>query len=182
MNAFQQQTIFVAGALLCAAVSAVPDVRRRRIPNIVTAPAIFAGLALHAALGGWSGLGNSALAGLIAGVIFLAFWLAGGLGAGDVKLMVAVGCFSGLSPLPLLLISILLAGAVFALAVSVVHGRLRVTLRNVVELLLHHRRAGLKPHPDLNLKNAQTLRLPFALPAAAGCLFAICAQIWGLHL
>jgi prepilin peptidase CpaA len=182
MNAFQQQMIFVAGALLCAAISAVPDVRNRRIPNIVTGPAILAGLALHAVLGGWSGLGSSALAGLIAGVVFLAFWLAGGLGAGDVKLMIAVGTLSGLSPLPLLLISILLAGAVFALVVSVVHGRLRVTLRNVIELLMHHRRAGLKPHPDLNLKNPKTFRLPFALPAAAGCLLAIYAQIWGWHL
>jgi len=181
MDIPEQQTIFVAGALLCAIISAIPDVFRRRIPNVITGPAVLAGLALHAVTGGWSGLGNSALAGLIAGCIFLVFWLVGGLGAGDVKLMTAVGCFAGLSQLPLVLISTLVAGGVFAIAVSVAHGRLLQTLRNVVELIAHHRRAGLTPHPELNLKNSQTFRLPFALPAAAGCLFSIFMLIRGLH-
>jgi len=38
--------------------------------------------------------------------------------------------------------------------------------------------AGLKPHPDLTLSNARTLRLPFALPIAAGCLFTRCTPAW----
>jgi prepilin peptidase CpaA len=178
MHALSQQTVSLAGALVCAAVSAVPDVRRRRIPNRITGPAILIGLLLHALNGGWAGLGSSALAGLIAGAVFLVLWIAGGLGAGDVKLMAALGCFAGLAPLPLLLISVLMAAAIFALGVSVAHGRLRQTLHNVFELLAHHRRAGLTPHPELNLKNTQTLRLPFALPAAAGCL---CAIAWGVR-
>jgi prepilin peptidase CpaA len=67
---------------------------------------------------------------------------------------------------------------VFALAVSIYNGRLRETLRNVVNLLQHHGRQGLKPHPDLNLSNARTLRLPFALPIAAGCLYTLCTLAW----
>jgi hypothetical protein len=74
------------------------------------------------------------------------------------------------------------AGAGFALAVSIYNGRLRETLRNVGELLLHHGRRGLVPHPDLNLANACALRLPFALPIATGCLFALCALAVGAHL
>jgi hypothetical protein len=49
-----------------------------------------------------------------------------------------------------------------------------VTLRNVLELLRHHSSHGIKPHSELNLGNERTLRLPFALPIAAGCLFAFC--------
>jgi len=178
MDTLHQQAMFTAGALLCAGVGSVHDVRERRIPNLVTGPAIAAGLALHSFAGGWHGLGDSALAGLIAGAVFLVFCIVGGMGAGDVKLMAAVGCIAGLSPLPLVLIAVAIAGAVFAIAVSVRHGRLRETLHNVGVLLIHHGNNGLKPHPDLNLSNTGTLRLPFALPIAAGCLFSFCALIW----
>jgi prepilin peptidase CpaA len=75
-------------------------------------------------------------------------------------------------------ISTAIAGGVFALAVSIYHGRLRETLRNVVNLLQHHGRQGLKAHSDLNLSNARTLRLPFALPIAAGCLYTLCTLAW----
>jgi len=181
MDAFQQQLIFTGGALACAGLGSVPDVRSRRIPNRLTGPAILAGLVLHAAFGGWPGLGDSALAGLIAGGIFLVFFLAGGMGAGDVKLMAAVGCLSGLSPLPLLLVATAIAGAIFAIAVAISRGLFRETLRNVLELLRHHSSHGITPHNELNLGNARTLRLPFALPIAAGCLVAFYALASGLR-
>jgi prepilin peptidase CpaA len=175
MDALPQQLMFTGGALLCAGIGSIHDVRERRIPNRLTGPAIVAGLALHTVFGGWHGLEDSALAGLIAGGIFLVFFLAGGMGGGDVKLMAAVGCFAGLASLPLVMTSTAIAGAGFALAVGLYNGRLRETLRNVGALLQHHGSQGLTPHPDLNLSNARTLRLPFALPIAAGCLFTLCA-------
>jgi len=178
MDVLPQQLIFTGGSLLCASIGSVHDVRERRIPNFVTGPAVLAGLMLHTISGGWAGLGDSALAGLIAGGIFLIFFLAGGMGAGDVKLMAAVGCLTGLSPLRVVIISTVIAGAVFALAVGIYNGRLRETLRNVGELVAHHRQRGLRPHPDLNLSNERTLRLPFALPIAAGCLITLCTLAW----
>jgi len=181
MYALPQQLMFTGGSLLCASIGSVHDVRERRIPNAVTGPAILAGLMLHTISGGWAGLGDSALAGLIAGGIFLLFFLAGGMGAGDVKLMAAVGCFAGLAPLRMVVISTVIAGALFALAVGIYNGRLRETLRNVGALLVHHGQQGLKPHPDLNLTNTHTLRLPFALPIAAGCLFTLCTLAWGVR-
>jgi len=181
MDVLEQQLMFTAGTLLCAGIGAITDIRERRIPNLVTGPAVVAGLMLHAICGGWRGLEDSALAGLIAGGIFLIFFLAGGMGAGDVKLMTAVGCIAGLSPLPLVVISTALAGGLFALVVCMLHGRLRETLCNVAVLLQHHGRKGMTPHPDLNLSNARTLRLPFALPIAAGCLVALCIVAWEAH-
>jgi prepilin peptidase CpaA len=178
MDALPQELMFIAGSVLCAGIGSVHDVRERRIPNRVTGPAVVAGLVLHAVVSGWHGLGDSALAGALAGGIFLVFFLAGGMGAGDVKLMAAVGCIAGTAHLALVMISTAMAGAVFALAVSVARGRMRETLRNVGELLLHHGRRGLKPHEELNLGNARTLRLPFALPIAAGCLFTLCSVAW----
>jgi len=178
MNTHTLQLISTAGALLCASVGSVQDLRERRIPNNVTGPAIVAGLMLHTATGGFRGMGDAALAGAIAGALALIFWFAGGMGGGDVKLMAAVGCIAGLAPLRLLLFATAIAGAAFAIAVSLRHGRLRETLANVIALLQHHGRQGIKPHPDLNLSNPRALRLPFALPVAAGCLFTLCTLAW----
>ncbi len=174
--------MFTGGSLLCACIGSVHDVRERRIPNRVTGPAIIAGLTLHTVLGGWRGLGDSALSGVIAGVIFLVFYLAGGMGAGDVKLMAAVGCIAGTASLPVLAVSTAMAGGLFALAVGIYSGRLRETLGNAGALLAHHGRHGLRPHPKLTLSNTETLRLPYALPIAAGCLIALCSIAWKVRL
>jgi len=181
MITLQQQLISTGGALLCAVIGSIHDLRDRRIPNWVTGPAILAGLLLHSLTGHWSGLGYSALAGLVAGTVALVFWLAGGMGGGDVKLMIAVGCIAGWSSLHLLLFSIAIAGGVGAVVFSVYHKRLQQTLSNVIALLVHHGRQGLKPHPELNLDNPGTLRLPFALPIAAGCLVTLCGLVFGVR-
>jgi prepilin peptidase CpaA len=82
-------------------------------------------------------------------VLCLIFFLAGGMGGGDVKLMTAIGCFAGLSALSLILPSAAICAAVFALALSIRHSRLQEMLRNVGELVLHHARRGVEKHPDL---------------------------------
>jgi len=75
-----------------------------------------------------------------------------------------------------------IAGGVFALAIGIYNRRLGETLRNTVALLQHHGRHGLAPHPELTLDNTRTLRLPFALPIAAGCLFTLCTLAWEARL
>ena len=91
MNAHEHQIAFAGASLLCASLGSIHDVREGRIPNRVTFPAMAAGLAAHTLAGGWTGLGDAAPAGLIAGAVCLLFYWAGGMGAGDVKLMTAVG-------------------------------------------------------------------------------------------
>src|SRR6202041_3516685 len=101
---------FPAGSLLCATLSAVYDVRSRRIPNFIPLPAIVFGLLLHAVFGGWRQLATAAAGGLICGLIFLVFYLAGGMGAGDVKLITAAGGSAGIGLVGPLLIWPSLAG------------------------------------------------------------------------
>lgn len=160
--------LYPSVALACALVGAGFDVHSRRIPNFLTLPGILLGLMLHLVFGGWKQMGLAALAGLICGVLFLIFWLAGGMGAGDVKLMTAVAAIAGMPLVPWLLILTALAGGVMGVALALWRGRLKDTIRNVGALALHHRMEGLAPHPELNLANAGTLRLPYALAVAAG--------------
>jgi prepilin peptidase CpaA len=169
--------VYAATALLCAAIAAVCDLKTRRIPNLLTGPSILLGLLLHLVLGGWSELGWSAAAALIGGGIFLVFYLAGGMGAGDVKLMAAVAALAGYSFVPKLLIATVLIGGVLALGMAVLHGKFKTTVRNIVALLQHHRAEGLTPHPALNVQNSSALRLPYAIAIAAGCLVTFAGNI-----
>ena len=90
-------------------------------------------------------------------------------------MMVAVGCLMGLAPLPRMLLTTAFAGAAYGLAVAIRRKTLRQTQANVATIVEHHSREGLKPHPELNVANPETVRLPFALPIAAGCV----AAVWG---
>jgi prepilin peptidase CpaA len=114
---------------------------------------------------------------LLCGLIFLLFHLAGGMGGGDVKLITAVGCNAGLSLTGPLLILTSLAGGVMAVGLALYHRRLKETVLNMCALAVHHGTAGLAPHPEFNLDNAQTLRLPYALAIAAGSALSLCLLI-----
>ena len=169
---YNPETIYVAASLVVGGIAAVHDIRDRRIPNLLTGPAIIIALLIHLALGGWAAVGSSAIAGLIGGSIFAVFFIAGGLGAGDVKLMTAVGCFVGTSMIAEVMMATVIIGALFGVFVAVSRGQLGKTVSNTILLVQHHQRQGLEPHPELNLANAKTLRLPYALPIMAGCFVA----------
>jgi prepilin peptidase CpaA len=156
---------------------AVYDVRSRRIPNFITLPAIAFGLILHAVFGGWRQLASAAAGGLVCGLIFMVFYLAGGMGAGDVKLITATGCIVGLSLIGHLLILTALAGGVMAVSLALYRRQLAETWHNMQALAVHHQNMGLTPHPEFNISNERTLRLPYALAIAAGSGLSLCLAV-----
>lgn len=95
------------------------------------------------------------------------------MGGGDVKLMTAVGCIAGLPLIQPLLILTSLAGGVMAVGLALYRRRLKETLGNMCMLAAYHATAGLAPHPELNIGNARTLRLPYALAIAAGSALSL---------
>src|ERR1051326_8835145 len=71
------------------------DLLSSRIPNWLSFPAVGFGLIVHSYVGGFHG-GLFSLSGLGAGLgIFLILYVSGSIGAGDVKLMAAVGAITG---------------------------------------------------------------------------------------
>lgn len=173
MTLFDNDIVYLSSAVVCAAIGAMTDVRSRRIPNLLTGPALLVGFGLHAALGGWRGLEHSFFAALVAGGIFLVLFITGGMGGGDVKLIAAVGALVGLTHVAYVLIFTGLAGGVMALALVARRRRFRQTFSNVGALVVHHRLHGLEPHPDINVSNETALRLPYALAIAAGVLITV---------
>jgi prepilin peptidase CpaA len=92
MNLNNVPTAVVLAVLITAAII---DMRRHRLPNVLTVSAALLGLSLQFWLQGWSGLLNG-LAGFFAGLLFfLLLYALHWMGAGDVKLMAAVGTFLG---------------------------------------------------------------------------------------
>lgn len=90
-----QDALCVVPVALFVAVAAGFDIRARRIPNLLTAPAALVGFIYQCSFLGWAGF-KDALAGfsLGFGMLFL-LWLMGSSGAGDVKLMGALGAWLG---------------------------------------------------------------------------------------
>jgi len=175
MRGFSVDMAYAAASFLCAAIAAVCDVRTRRIPNWLTGSGLVAGLLLHLSLGGWRAMGGAALGGLIAGAIFLVFYIGGGLGAGDVKLIVAVCCLAGLPAVANILTGTALLGGLFAIVLALMHRRLKQTVVNVGRLFVYHGTSGLRPHPNLNVSNPGTLSLPYGLAIAAGAGSSLCS-------
>ncbi len=88
--------LFIHGVLLLGIIcAAVVDVRSSRVPNLITFPLALVGLAFHALSDSGNGILFS-VAGLGLGFIFLiGFYIYGGMGAGDVKLLAAIGAVVG---------------------------------------------------------------------------------------
>jgi prepilin peptidase CpaA len=169
--------IYLGSAMAFATLAAFHDVRERRIPNLLCGFGMLTGLLLHLTLSGVVQCAWALFSGLLAGVIFLLFYLAGGMGAGDVKLITAVGCLAGIAFLKDILLATVFTGALCALVLATARGRLRQTLGNVFTLLAHHQTAGLTAHPELNVANRAMLRLPYAVPIAIGCFVAFALEI-----
>jgi prepilin peptidase CpaA len=165
-------------ALLVATVAAVIDVRQHRIPNWLTYPAMVMGIVLRWSFFGWRGLG-SALAGcLLAGGIVFLFYLVRAMGAGDVKLLAAIGSLLGPSDVVVVLAATAISGGVLALFYVIFRRRVGATLRNMGSVLTFHSWNGLKAHPELNLDNPSALRMPYGLAIATGTLYALLAICW----
>jgi prepilin peptidase CpaA len=83
---------FLAFILILAAAF---DLRQRRIPNVLTLPVMAGGIIYWSVFNGVDGFMHGT-GGLLLGIGFLIiFYLMGMMGAGDVKLMGAVGSFLG---------------------------------------------------------------------------------------
>ena len=103
------------------------DIRTERIPNWLVAAGTVVALTFHAVISGASGLLTSVGGLFIALAILLPFYIAGAMGAGDVKLMAAVGAFTGVH-LALLVVGLALGvGGLEAIAILVLRGAGRQT-------------------------------------------------------
>lgn len=112
---------------LVLVIAAGHDVMTRKIPNWLTFPVMLAAIVYNAVVGGWGGLGF-ALLGFLAGFgLMLGPYVMGMMGAGDVKLMAAVGAALGPAHILWAFLFSSLVGGVYALGVMALRAGLFTT-------------------------------------------------------
>ena len=91
----------------------ITDVRSMRIPNLLSLSAIISGLMVHLCIGGFQGL-LASISGFGTGFgIMFVLYLAGAVGAGDVKIFGGIGAWTGvLFTVQAMVYSILIAGVI----------------------------------------------------------------------
>ena len=161
-----------------AIVAGVLDWRSRRIPNWLTVPGLFVGIIANTAVSGWSGAKASLLGAGLGLLLLLPFVLIRSLGAGDWKLIGALGAFLGPGNLlDVLLVTVLLAG-LMALALVIWKGRLKQTMQNILHILGSFFSLHL-PGPEVSLDSQQSLKIPFGVAVAAAVVLFSVRQLWG---
>lgn len=91
--------VALGGLFVMLLIGALTDLRSRRIPNLLTLPAALLAIILHAGLdGAWGGV--SALLGYLAWFLggYSFYRWVGGIGAGDIKLLMSCAAFVGMLP------------------------------------------------------------------------------------
>lgn len=122
-----------AVVLIASLLGAAIDVRTRRLPNVLTGPLLLAGLIWAAAFGRGALDGVAGM--LVAGLPFFVFWVLRGYGAGDAKMMMALGAWVGAAGGTVTLLCVALTGGVVALAYAVARRQLIAAAGNVLMMM-----------------------------------------------
>jgi prepilin peptidase CpaA len=154
------------------------DLRTRRIPNWLTVSGFFLGIILNSIFGGWRGaVASLEGAGLALGIL-LPLVLLRGFGAGDWKLLGAVGALMGWREmLSVLIVSCLITGAAALIQVLLSY-RLTITLKNIFTLVKGFFTHGLRPNPEISLDNPTLAKLPFGTCVAVGTALCFVLAHW----
>ena len=163
----------VLAAFTLGGLASLWDIRTSRIPNALTFGSACVAFAFFLVSAGVRGFALSGAGWLFGLALFLPFFLLGGMGAGDVKLLAAFGAWLG--PADVLWVAIYgcIAGGALAVLVALGHGYLRKALRNLGSLLWYWRAVGVTPLPELTLEHAKGPRLAYALPITIGMVAAL---------
>ena len=153
------------------------DWKTRRIPNWLTLPALFLGIAAHGLTAGRAGFVESLKGAGLALLILLPVVLLRGLGGGDWKLMGALGALLGFQMMLLVLWGAILIAGLMGVVQVTRHRRWGATLRNLRELLWSFYSLRWGVLPKVNLDNPEMHSVPFGTATALSMLICF-AVAW----
>lgn len=168
------------------------DFRYRKIPNIITMPVILFGLSFWTVFNKVDGLVFSLIGVLVGFLVFLVPYIAGGMGAGDVKLMMAIGALLGWKLTVISALYTAIAGGIIALGhiLFTKSGKdVRVRLFRILVVPIFkfvYRLTGVRRFLvwqnkyDLEKEGITQKYIPYAIPIAIGTLLAISGLFQGI--
>jgi len=161
-------------------VAAIYDVRYRRIPNWLNVAGVILGLAMNWILGPPGAGILFALKGLgLAFGVYLVLYLVRAMGAGDVKLMAAVGALVGPERWFGIFLASAIVGGVMALILVLLRGRTRQTFMNIGFIMseLRFGRPAYMGKEELDVRSPKALGLPHGAVIAVGTLFYLAVSL-----
>lgn len=178
------------GALVGASlVAGLFDWRTRRIPNAITAPLLVAGLVWATWMGGLPGLADAVMACVLLALPYLVVFVFSDGGAGDAKLMGAIGAWLGLKQGIVVLFCVAVAGIVLAVATAIAQRRLRDVLSSILVavygliMMIRTGHRGYSCMPDTAgqkpADKAARLKVPYGVAIFAGvCTGGAVVLLW----
>lgn len=170
--------------LISVLVATVTDLRWRRIPNWLTVSTLLLGLIINGLItypSPLEGLWLSAKGFALAFGLNLVMYTLHMTGAGDVKLLAAIGAAVGCSDFVGIFLLTALIGGVLAIILMLIKGRVRQTLWNVGYMVseLMRWRAPHVTREQLDVGSTKALRLPGAVRISLGVVtFLVMARVF----
>ena len=175
----QVQAVPIVVVLVAALITTVTDLWSFKIYNVLTVPLFFSGLIYHSVVSGMGGFQGSLLGALFGLGVLLPFYVMGGMGAGDVKLMAAIGAWLGLPLTFHLFIASSLAAGVYSVILLFVGQGLAETWTNFqilwlrVVILGRHMGTGERVEAEVNRPDRRRRLVPFAAMVMVGAVALI---------
>lgn len=169
---------------ILVALAAIFDIRYRRIPNWLVLAGIVGGFAWNVSNSGWSGLLRASEGLGLGFILYFPLYLIRARGAGDVKLLAAVGAVTGPGNCFWIFLLTAVLGGVIALVLLMFRGRVRKTFFNVGWMIqdLLHLRAPYKSNAELDVTTDKGMRLPHGAMIAVGVLAFIFITKYGVNI
>ncbi len=169
--------ILVPGVLLASWV----DYKAKKVPNWLNAAIAAAGFTAQSWFNGTEGLAAGGLGLLVGFGLLIIPWAMHGMGAGDVKLMAAIGVWFG----PLMTLVAFSVGAVIGGVVAVImilaSGRLWSAIANMQTILIKvsNTKTAFSEYGGAKTFGNSSQLLPYGVPLTAGSLVILAGQIVG---
>jgi prepilin peptidase CpaA len=154
------------------------DWRSRRIPNWLTVSGAVIGIGVHTFQAGWIGAVAGLVGMFLALTCLLPMVLLRAMGAGDWKLMAALGAILGPVKMLIVLAGAILVSGIMGVVMIVRARRVKETLMNVFLLVQGFLSFGLRSYPDITLDNPDLLKLPFGVATAVATVLCFLATQW----
>lgn len=155
--------------------AATLDVWTFKVHNAITLPLLLTGLAYHGLVGGLTGLGFSLAGAGLGFAILILFYAAGGIGAGDVKLMTGIGAWLGMATTAYVMLIAGLATGLYALVLLLCSGGAGSIVTNLSILVYRVRAMAIQFSGEERVEtvvkqvdNRRRRLVPFAAMVAVG--------------
>ncbi len=169
--------------LVAALIAGVTDIWKFKVYNLLTFPLVAGGLIYHGFHGGAPALAGSFLGALVGFALMIVLYAMGGMGAGDVKFVTAIGAWLGLPLTLYVMIAGCIAAGVYALVLLVTAPSLQETWLNIqllwIRLVCLGRHITSEDRVEAEVKRSDRRRrlIPFSAMMGIG-LVATLVWLW----